>query len=632
MTRPAVVPIGLALLAVGLLGGVAGTAVQEGNTSAQAEAQVRMRSIRDSAVRALVRQSDDYKRAVATWAVNPALIEGLREPTPSSQDRAKDQLAILAAVHGSPGAFVTDVMGSALAVYPSRPEVIGNVYSFRDWYQGASRTGRPYVSSGYVSISNENRLVVGVATPVLDGPRRVGYVTLLWGLDSVRSVVEGSHRDDDVAITVTDQHGQSLTGTVIVDQRGQPRQVAVSASTKQALAGQSVNSVSDGVIQSEGPVPGIGWTVTAAVSSSVALAPARSFQHQLEAVLAAALLMVLLAAALAGRVAHRRVVEGEARRKAEKAVRISEGRFRRLFDEALYSKILMSSDGDIIRVNDTVVRLLGRQPPWFIGKPLVALFADEADRARILAFVQDGDDELCTEMALEDPGGRSLWGLVALSWMDEVDGERIMLAQIEDITARRAAEQRLTQLTLHDELTGLPNRRLLVERCERAFARAKSDRSESSTVVAFFIDLDGFKPINDGAGHETGDQVLIAVAHDLQTCLRPADTVARVGGDEFVVLIEQDGLEQDHELAYLRTVANRLVSVVRRKVITDKGSLTLTASVGIGRVDLACEPDVNPEQLLRRADAAMYRAKECGRDRHDVFDVVLHENRLCRER
>jgi diguanylate cyclase (GGDEF)-like protein len=205
--------------------------------------------------------------------------------------------------------------------------------------------------------------------------------------------------------------------------------------------------------------------------------------------------------------------------------------------------------------------------------------------------------------------------------MDEVDGSTILLAQIEDITARRAAEQRLTQLTLHDELTGLPNRRLLVERCERAFARARSGRSESSSVVAFFIDLDEFKPINDGAGHETGDQVLIAVANDLQACLRPTDTVARVGGDEFVVLLEQDGQGQDSELAYLRTVADRIVSVIRRQVITDKATLTLTASVGIGRVDLSLEPDANPDQLLRRADAAMYRARERGRDRYDVFDV-----------
>jgi diguanylate cyclase (GGDEF)-like protein len=258
-----------------------------------------------------------------------------------------------------------------------------------------------------------------------------------------------------------------------------------------------------------------------------------------------------------------------------------------------------------------------------MGQPLVSLFRDEADRRRILQFVRAGDGDHRAEMALNDPEGRCLWGLVALSWMDEVDGETILLTQIEDITACRAAEQRLTQLTLHDELTGLPNRRLLVERCERAFARARSDRSESSGVVAFFIDLDEFKPINDHAGHETGDKVLIAVANDVQAALRPTDTVARVGGDEFVVRLGQDGPAQDLELAFISTVAERIVTVIRRQVIIDKAPLTLSASVGVGRVDLSLEPDVNPEQLLRRADAAMYRAKDRGGDRYDVFDVSL---------
>jgi predicted signal transduction protein with EAL and GGDEF domain len=107
--------------------------------------------------------------------------------------------------------------------------------------------------------------------------------------------------------------------------------------------------------------------------------------------------------------------------------------------------------------------------------------------------------------------------------------------------------------------------------------------------------------------------------------------VARVGGDEFVVLLEQDGQGQDSELAYLRTVADRIVSVIRRQVITDKASLTLTASVGIGRVDLSREPDADPDQLLRRADAAMYRAKERGRDRYDVFDGDPHTRTEARE-
>jgi len=121
MTRPAALPIGLALLAVALLGGVAGTAVHEGNDAAQREAQVRMRSNRDAAVRALVRQSDDFRRSVATWAVNPALVEGLRAPSPAGLVGAQNELAIFAGVHGSPGGIHHGSLGKGGCDLPLPP-------------------------------------------------------------------------------------------------------------------------------------------------------------------------------------------------------------------------------------------------------------------------------------------------------------------------------------------------------------------------------------------------------------------------------------------------------------------------------------------------------------------------------
>ncbi|MEP7370550.1 MAG: diguanylate cyclase, partial [Dermatophilaceae bacterium] len=618
--HPVGVPVSLAILAVTLLGGVSWVAVHEANNTAQSDAQARVQSNRDAAVRALVRQTDELKRAVATWSADPAVIGSLRAATPEGVARATNQLSILARSQDSPVAFVCDTAGRNVVIYPSQPELLGKGFAFRDWFQGASRTGRPYVSSAYTSAANGHPLVVGVAAPVLDGARRLGYITILWQLDSVRGVAEGSQRDDGVAITVTDQRGQPLTGTVVVDDRGQPQKVTVPLMTSAALAGRSSNTARGGMVQAAGPVPGIGWTVTAALPTSVALASARSFQRSLEMTLGLALLLVLLATWLAWRVARRRVAERSAMRDAETALRASEDRFRRVFDESLNGELLVDCEGDVIRVNDTLATLLGHEPQWFLGKLLADRFDERADRLRITELVQAGHGELRAEMALGHSDGRSLTALVALSWMHEHGGGRVLLAQIEDITARRAAEQRLTELALHDALTGLANRRLLIERCEQAFARARSGRGDASSVAALFIDLDGFKPINDRAGHDTGDQVLIAVANDLQSTLRPTDTVARVGGDEFVVL-----LEKDDGLAYLRTVAARVTTTIRRQVATGTESLTLSASVGIARVDLAREPEVSPEQLLRRADSAMYRAKERGRDQYDVFDSDLME-------
>ena len=616
---PVAIPLGAALLAVALLCGVGWVAVHEASATVQRDAQTRVRSNRDAAVRALIREMDDFKRTVATASVNKVVIEGLRAPTPEALGLMQDQLSALAHSQNSPAALLSDTMGRNVAIYPVQPELMGKDFSFRDWFQGASRTGRPYVSTAYISAASGHPLVVGVSAPVFDGSQRIGYVTVLWQLESVRAVAEGSHRDDDVTITVTDQRGQPLTGSMSVDDRGQPLQAPVSAATKQALAGRSTNTINDGVLEAAGPVPGSGWTVTAAQPSSVAMAPAATFQRILRTTVGVALLLLLLATALALRFALRRAAD-------RAAVSDSEERFRRVFDESIIGKLLVNGDGIILSVNVTLAQLLGRAPQEFIGQPFDVIFDDDSDQVRILELIATGEGELRAEMALSDKDGQRLCALVALTWMRELDGEHVLLAQVEDITARRSAEQLLNEYALHDELTGLPNRRLLLERCEHAFALASSGRGDSTSVAALFVDLDGFKAINDGAGHDAGDQVLIAVANDLKSMLRPADTVARIGGDEFIVLLEQDdGLE------YLRTVAGRITTTIRRQISTDTESLALSASIGIARVDLAHEPDVSPDQLLRRADAAMYRAKERGRDQYDVFDADLLQRTEARQ-
>jgi diguanylate cyclase (GGDEF)-like protein/PAS domain S-box-containing protein len=617
--HPVAVPVGAALLAVALLCGVGWVAVHEASSTVQRDAQNRVRSNRDAAVRALVREIDDFQRTIATASVSKVVIEGLRAPVPENLGAVQDQLSALARSQNSPAAFLSDAKGRNVAIYPVQPELVGKDFSFRDWFQGASRTGRPYVSSAYVSAASGHPLVVGVSAPVFDGSHRIGYVTVLWQLESVRAVAEGAHRDDDVAIAVTDQRGQPLTASLIVDDRGQPLQAPVSVATTQALAGRSVSTIHDGVLEAAGPVPGSGWTVTASQPSSVAMAPAATFQRILRTTVGVGILLLLLATALGLRFALRRAAD-------RAAVRDSEERFRRVFDESLIGTFLVNSDGAILRVNATLAELLGREPQQFVGQTLEVLFDDASDQVRVLKLIETGEGELRAEMTLRDAEGRQLCGLTALTWMRELDGKRVLLAQVEDITARRAAEQRLNDYALHDELTSLPNRRLLLERCEHAFARAKSGRGDTSSVAALFIDLDGFKAINDRAGHDAGDQVLIAVANDLKSMLRPTDTVARIGGDEFIVLLEQDdGLE------YLRTVAGRITTTIRRQISTDTDPLALSASVGIARVDLVHEPDVSPDQLLRRADAAMYRAKERGRDQYDVFDADLLQRTEARQ-
>lgn len=173
----------------------------------------------------------------------------------------------------------------------------------------------------------------------------------------------------------------------------------------------------------------------------------------------------------------------------------------------------------------------------------------------------------------------------------------------EDITARREAEAKIRALALHDALTGLPNRRLLGDRIELALAQSARDGSRAGLL---FLDLDGFKPINDRFGHEAGDAVLVDISRRLEASVRSVDTVARFAGDEFVVLLPGVARPEDVE-----TVADKIVALIAEPVKVGSRQHAVTVSVG-----LALYPTHGPsaDDLLRAADDAMYCAKAAGKN------------------
>jgi diguanylate cyclase (GGDEF)-like protein len=184
----------------------------------------------------------------------------------------------------------------------------------------------------------------------------------------------------------------------------------------------------------------------------------------------------------------------------------------------------------------------------------------------------------------------------------------------QDILGRLRAEDALTHMALHDPLTGLANRSMFTERLTQALARTER---HAGAVGVLFLDLDRFKVINDSLGHEAGDRVLEAVADRLRSVLRPEDTASRFGGDEFVILCED--LVDELEAV---TIAERIGAAITEPIALQTGEIVITTSIGISLSKGLAD---RPEELIRDADAAVYRAKERGRARFELFD---HDMRL----
>jgi diguanylate cyclase (GGDEF)-like protein len=189
-----------------------------------------------------------------------------------------------------------------------------------------------------------------------------------------------------------------------------------------------------------------------------------------------------------------------------------------------------------------------------------------------------------------------------------------------EIAVRRQAEHRLLDLANYDQLTGLPNRSLLRDRLEQALAKARRRKAQ---VAVVFVDLDRFKNINDSLGHHVGDDVLRAIARRLQRCIREENTVARLSGDEFIIVLEDfEGMDS------VRSMARRLLMEISEPIDMEDGSdIKLTSSIGI-----ALFPDHGREvdMLLQNADIAMYRAKTAGRNTFQVFSPDMHAEALTR--
>lgn len=310
------------------------------------------------------------------------------------------------------------------------------------------------------------------------------------------------------------------------------------------------------------------------------------------------------------------------RKTAEAALHQSEHRYRTLVEHSQVG-VFMNHEGRYVYVNHALAALLGYEEEELVGKSYRQLYAPEdlsnADDRHNRR--QRGEDVPSTyEARLLHKDGQTRVIVTISAGPVEQDGEIMAMGTVRDITEQKRVERQLRHNATHDPLTGMPNRTLFVERLRKAMTYAIGGGSSSYAVL--FLDLDGFKVVNDSLGHAAGDQLLMEIAHRLRACLRPWDTVARHGGDEFTVLVEQiNGLEDAEDVA--RRIQRELSAPIRL------GDHEIFTNVSIGIAP------ANPEyrgtdEILRDADTAMYRAKARGKADYVVFDSTMHE--LARQR
>ncbi|HEX8156052.1 MAG TPA: PAS domain S-box protein [Solirubrobacteraceae bacterium] len=309
------------------------------------------------------------------------------------------------------------------------------------------------------------------------------------------------------------------------------------------------------------------------------------------------------------------------RMQMETALREAEQRFRTAFDRAPIGVCLLSLDprdpGRLLQVNPALAQMLGSSVDQLTGAPISTLthLEDHVDIDANLRELTNGHSgHVEFETRFMHRNGHPVWALISAAPIADRsdDGEHTLaVTHVVDISDRKHSERQLQHLADHDALTGLINRRRFTEELDRALRHAKR---YDETGAVLFLDLDGFKFVNDTLGHAAGDALIARVAGLLGAAVRESDTLARVGGDEFAVLLPRS----DEASAVL--VAEKLLSTLRQTALNINGVPRAHVSSSIGIAPFRGDEEVSADELVVEADIAMYDAKEAGKDRHAIYD------------
>ncbi len=321
-------------------------------------------------------------------------------------------------------------------------------------------------------------------------------------------------------------------------------------------------------------------------------------------------------------------MQNEELRRVQEEIETTRARYFDLYDRAPVGYFTLSESGSVLEINLTAANMLGVSKNALIKQPLTRfIFRDDQDhfylyrkqllnaswilRPNMASSVLATTPQGC-ELRMLKADGTTFWArLDAASEPSPGDhpGAPVSRVVLSDISVIKAYQQQLEHIAYYDPLTTLPNRLLLVDRLLQDMAQTERHRQR---LAVAYLDLDGFKIINDTYGHDIGDQFLIAIAANMRQSLRQGDTLSRLGGDEFIAVLVDLAVEADSVPMLVR-----LLAAASQPVPIDNHWLQVSASIGVTFYPQARE--ITADQLLRQADLAMYQAKLTGKNRYQVF-------------
>lgn len=350
-----------------------------------------------------------------------------------------------------------------------------------------------------------------------------------------------------------------------------------------------------------------------------------SVRHQLQYIIPAVTIVILLGVFLLRWLVApllRQVIESERlSRSANALLAEKEARIRAIFENVDDGIIVINANGEIESANPGVESIFGYTESEMVGKD-ASILLPEISRVpagdylrRYLSTGQSSYIGAAREVMAQRSDGTLFPMDIRVTEMRHGDGN-LFIGTMRDITERKLSEEKIVYLATHDPLTGLPNRHLLEDRIDQAISHARRDKV--TKIALLFIDLDGFKQVNDNYGHDAGDALLVEVAERICSVLRKEDTTARQGGDEFIVTLPNIKQSGGAEI-----VAKKLVDALATDYYIDGNMLNISASIGV-----AMYPDdgATIELLLKNSDAAMYAAKQAGRNTYRLYSPEMNDS------